>query len=382
MEGLLYFLPAILFLGIITSYEDIKFGKIRNKWVVSMLVYSIIIYALLISDYFLKGGIDGNYVIELITNFCFAMVIGFGLWYFKIWTAGDGKLFIAYSALVPLSVYKYGYEKWIPSITLLMNVFIIGLVFMLIIIIYKSKLKDIKNVFWSFLKKFFEPKKLLETVIRLFAIYWIVGMLLLLVGLGSSYILKMGLTISLMYILSKKFGRKSLYVMLAVVFVRLFVDESIYSVDFVKNFVILIIVWKLIRGFIMGGVSDLGRGLFTKEIGVEMLKPGMLLSEIIHRKRKISQEELKVLRKQKNVEIMKNKGVYYIKKIKSGFDLGNFIDEEAEGLTKEQIDKIKEAGISKMKVAQTIPFAPFMFLGVILTLMAKGNILILIKLLF
>ena len=30
-----WFLPMILFLGIVTSYEDIKFGKIRNKWVIS-----------------------------------------------------------------------------------------------------------------------------------------------------------------------------------------------------------------------------------------------------------------------------------------------------------------------------------------------------------
>ena len=36
-----WFLPMILLLGIVTSYEDIKFGKIRNKWIILALAYSI-----------------------------------------------------------------------------------------------------------------------------------------------------------------------------------------------------------------------------------------------------------------------------------------------------------------------------------------------------
>lgn len=36
-----WFLPMVLFLGIITSYEDIHSGKIRNKWIIAGFVYVI-----------------------------------------------------------------------------------------------------------------------------------------------------------------------------------------------------------------------------------------------------------------------------------------------------------------------------------------------------
>jgi prepilin signal peptidase PulO-like enzyme (type II secretory pathway) len=57
------------------------------------------------------------------------------------------------------------------------------------------------------------------------------------------------------------------------------------------------------------------------------------------------------------------------------------IDEEAEGLTEEQIKKLRSSGIKRVRVAQTIPFAPLLFLGAMLTIIAKGNIFIVLKLL-
>jgi len=66
----------------------------------------------------------------------------------------------------------------------------------------------------------------------------------------------------------------------------------------------------------------------------------------------------------------------HIKKVKSAFYADNFLDEESEGLTQKQIEKIRAADIKKIRVSQMISFAPFIFLGVILTLIAKGNIII------
>ena len=36
----LLLLPVIIILGIVTSYQDIKFGKIKNKWISLALIYS------------------------------------------------------------------------------------------------------------------------------------------------------------------------------------------------------------------------------------------------------------------------------------------------------------------------------------------------------
>ncbi|MBI2646715.1 MAG: prepilin peptidase, partial [Deltaproteobacteria bacterium] len=101
---LYYFLPAILALGIITSYEDIRYGKIRNGWVIFALVYAIIIYSALIINAYFIGKVNTPYLIELMANIGFAVIAGFSMWYFGLWTAGDVKLFIAYSAIIHLSV--------------------------------------------------------------------------------------------------------------------------------------------------------------------------------------------------------------------------------------------------------------------------------------
>lgn len=382
MEATLwFFLPMILFLGIVTSYEDTKYGKIKNKWMILALAYGFVVYAAFIGFYFLNNSLNTAYLLELGTNIVFSLFVGFGMWYFGLWTAGDGKLFIAYSVLLPLSAYKYGYQEWIPSITLLINIFIVGLIFMLGLVSYELRLNALKNASLSFLKNFFQPKQLLNSIVYLFAVYWVIELLLSFISIGQNYILKIFLAMLIFACLQKKMGKTQIYLVLTLVLLRLIADKSVYSLMFLKNFAILLVIWRFAIGFVTGSISELGREIFSKEMNVNDLKPGMLLSEFIERKEKMPEEELKTLKKQ-GIEVIKTKGIYYIKKPKANFELNKFIDEEAEGLSKEQIAMLEKTGIKKIKVAQTIPFAPLMFLGVILTLIAKGNILILVKVLF
>jgi len=334
-----FFLVGILGLGIITSYEDIKHGKIRNKWIIAGLVYVFLVYVGLIGYSFLNEGFNSNYLIEFGTNFLFAILVGFGLWLMKIWTAGDGKLFIAYVGLIPLGAYVYGMQKWVPSISLLINIFLIGLVFMMCSILYNARLKDFRKVIKVFLKDFFQPKGLIESAVYLFSIFWIVILGLRLIGINN-YFLNLFITILIYSWIKKKLKAKTTYIMLSIGILRLFIDKSIYSWNFLISFLILIFIWRLFRGFFIGGVSMLGKELFSKEINVDKLKPGMILSEPIK-------------------------------------ELEND-DMESEGLTKQQINKIKDAGLKKIKISQTIAFAPFIFAGVLLTILVKGNILIVI----
>lgn len=373
-----YFLPAIIALGIITSYEDIKFGKIRNKWIILALTYAVITYCILITYHYLTAGLNQHYLIELLTNTLFAVAVGFGAWYLGIWTAGDGKLFIAFSALIPLSVYTVGYQAWIPSITLLINIFISASLIMFVFMIFKVRPKDIKKVFTSFFKEFFQPKQLLESVIYLFAIFWIMQILLSLIGLGTNYILRLILTIVIFTAIQKKLGNKALYIMLALSLLRFIMDKSVYSWSFLADLLILVFVWRFIKSLLTGSISKLAQEIFTKDIKVNELKQGMILSEIIQKKEKLTKQELNDLKRLPDTEIIKYKGDYIIKKPKSSIEFDNFIDEEAEGITKKQIYKIKDIGFAKIRVSQTIPFAPFIFLGVLLTILVKGNILIVI----
>jgi hypothetical protein len=377
---ILWFLPCIILIGIITSIQDIKSGKIRNIWIIIAIAFSVLVNSGLITYYWMNGVLNVQYVTELLTNLAFAVAVGFGLWYSGIWTAGDGKLFIAYSALIPLSVYSFGYQKYFPSFNLLINIFIPALIILLAAMLFKIKLKHVKEVSKSLLKEFFQIKQILNSAAYLFAISWLIQLLLSFAGMGKNYILSYALTLIFFSSMQKKLGKKILYIMLAVSVLRLVFDRTILSWQFTLNFVLLMFAWSLLRSFLTGSIAKLGTEIFTKDVNVSKLAPGMVLCETIA-KLEVSKKDISDVKKISS-QIIKSKGQYYVKMPKSAFALNSFIGEEPEGVTKAQILKIKKLGVKKIRVSQTLPFAPFMFLGAILTIIAKGNVLIAVVNLF
>ncbi|MBU4069704.1 MAG: hypothetical protein KJ646_01870 [Nanoarchaeota archaeon] len=376
------FLPAIILLGVVTSYQDFKFGKIKNKWIILALIYALIVYVIGILFYNFYGDLNIEYIIELSTNFLFAIFVGFGLWITGIWTAGDGKLFIAYATLIPLSMYSLGYYKYTPSLTLLINIFVLAVFILLIPIFLKIKFKDIRKISIDFLKEFFKPSKLFNSVIGLFAIFWIVQLLLSFLGLKNVFILKLICSFLIFAGIESRLKGKSVYLILIICFLRLILDKSVYSLDFLYNFLMIILIWGFVKSFLNGGLSKFGENFFVKEVFVEKLRPGMVLEEIIIKKGKISKKELIELQKSQDIGVIRYLGENYLKKVKSFQNLESFLGGEPEGLTHSQIKKIQDMGIKKIKVSSTIPFAPFMFLGVIITLIVRSNILLFLKGLF
>lgn len=151
----LIFLPVILFIGFITSYEDIKISKIRNKWVLIGLFYPFVIYAaiLLISIIFsskqslflnkiaiyLFTGLD-KWVINLLVSIFVAYVF----WLYGFWGAGDAKLFMTFVALIPIGQYsKIYFSGYFVSFSLLAAIYIPATVALLL----KATLYFLKQIF-------------------------------------------------------------------------------------------------------------------------------------------------------------------------------------------------------------------------------------------
>mgnify|MGYP006971713038 CR=1 FL=1 len=64
--------------------------------------------------------------------------LGFLLWNLGLWAAGDGKLFGLLALLLPLSVYRYNYLNWFPSFVLFFNTFIA--VFAILVLEFAARL--------------------------------------------------------------------------------------------------------------------------------------------------------------------------------------------------------------------------------------------------
>lgn len=138
-EKMLYnllFLPILISFGLITSIDDFRESKIRNKWIAAGLIYSLVVYAIAwLMHAAMHAGIfrfSGNTLFQLTSHFdkwtinlLISAIVGYLIWWLKLWGAGDAKAFIVYVALIPIGKYAYGlFDNYFASFSLLLAIFI------------------------------------------------------------------------------------------------------------------------------------------------------------------------------------------------------------------------------------------------------------------
>lgn len=141
------FLPVLFFIGLITSYQDFHCGKIKNKWIFLGFIWG----AGILAASFLWGLAEplvikifgyspiiilSGYMLNVAINAVISLIIGYLLWHFDTWSAGDAKLFFVFSLLLPLKYYQRSVFPYFPSIVLLVNTFLPVVVFLAINNIY------------------------------------------------------------------------------------------------------------------------------------------------------------------------------------------------------------------------------------------------------
>ena len=175
----IFFFPLIVFIGVVTSLEDFKSSKIRNKWVLTGLIYCFLVYFFSWILYGLALGkivspIIGNGASYFIWNFdkwcinlAISTVVAYLLWHYKMWAAGDAKLFIAYAALIPMGQYTKAYfNYYFASFLLLLSIFIPATIFLFLKAIFyfikKINFRELKEVIPGLIKDKFTKIKVIE----------------------------------------------------------------------------------------------------------------------------------------------------------------------------------------------------------------------------
>ncbi len=370
-----FFLPAIISLGIITSYEDIKYGKIRNKWILFALAYAILAYSVLTPYYYFHAEMNVKYLIELISNLTISIIIGYALWHYNIWSAGDSKLFIAFASLIPLTAYTNGYYSHFPALTLLTNIFLITLTILLIMLVIRVRMKNITAVGQA-IKATFGFKKTAESILIFFSLFWIIQLPLELIKANDIF-LRMAILIAIFPYLQKRLGKKLVYISLGLAPIRLIFDSTTHTASFIGGFILMVLFWVVAIGFLNQTINKLSNELFIKKIKTGKLEKGMIINDLIEKKNILTLSEKKD-RLAQGAEIKKYKGSYYIR-IQ---DNDKNVNKEEIELTIKKISELKRVGFEEIRIKQTIRLAPFIFTGVIATLLTKGNILIYARNLF
>ncbi|MBD3202664.1 hypothetical protein GF327_00055 [Candidatus Woesearchaeota archaeon] len=357
--------PVIILIGIITSYQDLKYRKIKNKWTLVGLIYSIL-SLLAVTLYLAYKNVDLNtqYITVFFTNILISFALGFFFWLIKLWTAGDAKLFLMYSALVPLSVYEWGPSGNFPAYILLINTFTLIFFIFLFKIFAKIKpkfmLAELKNTLTSGL--------VFSFAVFIFGFSTIVKILFSLFAIPTNFVLS-----GIVFLISMLFVKNVLNadftkIGLILSAIRLIIEyETILKLSFLYYFTGQLLFFLILRYFIL----NLGHYAFSKKIYIENLIPGMCLAEDI-------------TEKQGKYEKKKEVSISFLQQIFDMIEKKSILENRLK-LTKNDVKTIKTLH-SKGKIKdhiiliyEKIHFALFMFIGVLLTLFFRGNMLIPLK---
>ena len=358
----LAFLPGIIYLGLVTSYTDAKYGKIKNRDILFALIYSFAVYAALIFFYNSKGiPIRTGYLLEVITNSTLALMLGFVLWHISLWSAADAKLFFAFSALLPLTIYKIGYIQYFPSLILFLNTFLPFVLYAIPKIIFFTPLKDKKEQ----LKKF-RLSDFLNMLLVFFILSWLVNLASLYFKIRANIFFSLLLAYLFVLLFQKIFKKYLIYILILGALIRVAFDyNSLISKTFISQFSVFTMVI-----FSVYVISLFPAKIFTREINVKDIKAGNILAEGVYFNKKSKKYEKSGILQPGPAE-----------DARENLRLEGY----AEGLTESDAEKIRELcskrrlNFSKIRIHQTLPFAPFIFLGVLLTLASQGNFVIFVK---
>jgi len=392
-----FFLIPIFIIGFITSFEDFKYGKIRNKWIKIGFLWGLAVFGLYIFWNFLFLFLQYfkiapssvfllrfSYLGEVLLNTSSALLVGFLMWHWNAWSAGDAKLFVLFSFLLPLKFYSNTYLSYFPSFGLLLNIFIIALGIFLIMLVWNFVLyvlkrekrvltkdernirnKKVKENIFSFLKEVLNLLVIFFVMVSFFGLLFksTVGENLayfFTIKLGLEkwvlFIAILGIFVFLMKFLQKI--KKIFHIAAVILLIWLFYQWTIFNQSplLVIRPMLSITAAIVFGGFIFRKMFDwYVNKKEVRGVSMENLKAGMRLTE----------ETLNILKRKDEKLFKESIGRIY-----------------SDGLTEKQALLLKKFAedkkITELKIYKPSPFAILIFIGLIVTIIFRGSVIQLI----
>lgn len=367
---LFFHIIVIIFCGLLTTKSDILIGKIKNKDLFFCGVVGSLSYIFLS----LIGGGNEIFGWEIVSyfkifslNLFLSIVVAYLIWDFGLWTAGDAKLFMVFSYLIPLVFYAKGFIDFFPGMALLINIFIPPFIFVLFLSVY-----GLINWFWgrdkdykfylSFIKNrlsgMMYTQEIRRYLINLIFIFSLVQILTVVLSYVAPFDLSLNFLIFVILFFANKatlkiFKNRNISLIVAIFSIIVIIGGIIFnkfSLDTIfislVNTLIFVVLFVLVDKLI---------DFYTEIFDVNRVRPQNVAPKMV-----LSERSL--------VEIKKNIG-----------DKLSFL--RAEGVDNEQAIIVRDWAVKEKKniwVYKTMPFAPWIFGGVVLTLSFKQSILHLI----
>lgn len=332
-----------IILGVISAITDLKSKKIYNKNIVVFVIISFFIYLILCKE------IDMIYMKSYLINLIISIAISFLFFYFKIWAAGDAKLFLAIIFMIPFELYEVKNNNVFPGMYLLIIIFSIAFIYVFFETLYlwiidKNRKKVIismnikKNEIKSFIIKYFLGYFIVlfvnNILLKFFYDFKIsnAGLILICNMLLLTFIYRV-ITIDFI-----SFIMMCIFIIFNIIYYVVY-GLDLYAIDI--KIIILVLIIMLFR--------NVSEKYNYEEIDVENLKPRMILSF---------------------GSVLK----FYNSRVKG---LPQSTSETTDSrLTEEEVKSIKRWGKTKkgektIVIVRHMPFAPFILIGEVVFFILK-----------
>ncbi len=305
----------IIIIGIITSYTDIKYYKIKNKH----LLFFLLLYIPLLISYMFIFKISNIFFVNILISIVFIFIFH----YSKYWKPGDGKLFFLYTLIL------FPQISDLSSIKILSNSFFIIMMALLLVIVLNlnKKLISVKNLNFN---------KIILKIVSLNYVYIIVYFLRYYFNQINPVFIFI-IIFAINSIFKNKFLLK--YNILITFILIVFNSKMFISYDYLRQMIIIVAYWSVINIFFVFLPSK----IFIKNYFSHDLKEGMIIAESIL--------------DNKNIKIIDSNQI----------------------LIKKDIENIKKLKIEHVKIKSHTFFAPYLFCGSLITFFFNINIFVIIQ---
>ena len=323
-----------IILSIISSITDFKDKKIYNKNIIVAIGFSAITYIVL------REQIEIEYVRNFMINLIISIIISFLFFYFKIWAAGDAKLFLALIFMIPYEIYEGNTKNVFPALYLLILIFSIAFLYVVFETIYLW-IKDKEKI--EKLKIFNNKADLKEFIISYFMGYFVVLFINNILfrffyefRINNYALIMLCNMLILIFIYQVITTKRKMLILTGIFLSANIIYYCIYGFAFYSinlRMLVIVIVIMLFR--------NVSENYNYQEIKIEELKPRMILSY------------------QSVIQ-------FYSSKVKG---LPQSTTESTDSrLTQDEVDSIKRwsktrKGKETIVIVRHMPFAPFMLLG-------------------
>jgi Flp pilus assembly protein protease CpaA len=326
----------ISLLGLATSFTDLKKGIIPNKFVFPAIAAA-----------FLLNFLNGFDSISFLVNGFLALLLGFLLWLASLWSAGDAKLFLAFALLFPASFFQ---QSLFPAFSILLNAFIPAFAMLLLLVLLKTSRKQKIEA----AKQALCPGTLFQVVVFFFASYWLLDLFLAFLPIQLEIFTITLILFAIVSFVEFFLPKKSVYFFAFLSLLFLFLKfDTVLSPEFLAFFLFFLAMVIFLLFFVL----RLGAECFGRLIPLKELKPGHVLLEIP------LERHGKIVKKKPLLPSFIN--------IFSEIKEKPFIQLGPKGLTQEDLEKLRQAkgklAFKELLVQETLPFAPIIFLGTIIS---------------